>query len=280
MLEDVKNSYIASADSVVPNWRKLSVNKLCNLYIENENDEVKKTGYFSAIVLKKWGYIGRHYNVSKKSGFTIEQCYDMILDGIMYILKKRKWLDPNNKLYGDASAPDKCLNRCISSARQRDFYLSNRDKRRTDFGKISLDQIIENVGDHSKALKEEDLGAEESNIDTKLIILDLFEKKKVLEALILDNIINDDCLTSKSSKVDGYKSNTEKFKVGKLINNLYSYNEEVIKHICGVYDVKENAVLDILPVLNKDKNKLSRIVKAVITKMSKDNSLRETLCQL
>ena len=155
MLEDIKKSYVKTANSSVPNWKELDVNTLCNLYIENEKDEVKKNGYFSAIVLKKWGYIGKHYINSKSSGFSIEQCYDMVLDAVMYILKMRKWLDPNNKLYGDKNAPDKCLNRCIFSARQRDYYLSNRDKRKYNYGNVSLEYIVDNVGDHTDVLGDD-----------------------------------------------------------------------------------------------------------------------------
>ena len=65
MLEDIKKSYVKTANSSVPNWKELDVNTLCNLYIENEKDEGKKNGYFSAIVLKKWGYIGKNYINSK-----------------------------------------------------------------------------------------------------------------------------------------------------------------------------------------------------------------------
>ena len=289
MLEEVKRSYVLRANSIVPNWKDLDVNTLCNLYIEHENNESERDGYFSAIMLKKWGYIGRHYTNSKASGFSIEQCYDMVCDAVLYILKMRKWLDPNNKLYGDKSGPDKCLNRCIFSARQRDYYLSNRDKRKINFGNVSLDTIIENVGDHSEILEDEDFSSEEDlqqSIFSKSLVVQMFNKNKIIEALILDNILNDDCFVTKvkteemiiDDEVEEYKTYQNNFKLGKLVNNLYNYDADIIREICYTYSIKEDVVLDILPILNRDKGKLSRIVKATLAKMSQDKELRESLC--
>lgn len=291
MLEDVKRSYERRANSVVPNWRELDVNTLCNLYIENENDEVKKNGYFSAVVLKKWGYIGKHYINSKASGFSIEQCYDMVLDAIMYILKMRKWLDPNNKLYGDKNAPDKCLNRCIFSARQRDYYLSNRDKRKYNYGGISLEAITDNVGDHTEVLCDDVLDQDNQdymfvNVTLKNIINHMVSKNKILEALVLDNIANDDCYTTKTETTEVVtKDNVEKvkrshnvFKLCKLVDNLYNYDIKTIKRICNMYCLEEEKLIDFLPVLNNDKGRLSRVVKSVMNNLRNDKELIETLC--
>lgn len=291
MLEDVKRSYERRANSVVPNWRELDVNTLCNLYIENENDEVKKNGYFSAVVLKKWGYIGKHYINSKASGFSIEQCYDMVLDAIMYILKMRKWLDPNNKLYGDKNAPDKCLNRCIFSARQRDYYLSNRDKRKYNYGGISLEAITDNVGDHTEVLCDDVLDQDNQdymfvNVTLKNIINHMVSKNKILEALVLDNIANDDCYTTKTETTEIVtKDTTEKvkrshdvFKLCKLVDNLYNYDIKTIKRICNMYCLEEEKLIDFLPVLNNDKGRLSRVVKSVMNNLRNDKELIETLC--
>lgn len=291
MLEEVRKSYTIRAESVVPNWKELDVNTLCNLYIQHEHNEFERDGYFSAIMLKKWGYIGRHYVNSKASGFSIEQCYDMVCDAVLYILKMRKWLDPNNKLYGDKNGPDKCLNRCIFSARQRDYYLSNRDKRRINFGKVSLDSIMESVGDHSDLLEDnsEDFSSDEnldSNISLKTLVSELFKKHKVLEALVIDNIINDDCFTTKSESremvveegVEEYKVYHNNFKLGKLVDNLYNYDIDILRTICYNYSVSEDVVVDVLPILTKDKGKLSRIVKAILSNLGSDKSLKEALC--
>ena len=45
-----------------------------------------------------------------------------------------------------------------------------------------------------------------------------------------------------------------------------------------MYTIKEEILIDYLPILNRDKGKLSRVVKATITNMSKDKKLRDRLC--
>ena len=291
MLEDVRRSYVQMASVVVPNWRKLDVNALCNLYLEHEENPFERSGYFSAVLLKKWGYIGRHYINSKASGFTIEQCYDMVCDAVLYVLKHHKWTDPENKLFGDKSAPDKCLNRCIYSARQREYYLSNLDNRRTNFGGISLDSIIEETGDHTDVLSDasEDFSSDDSfssNLVIKEIITEMFNSDKIIEALILDNIVNDDCFmehkaTSVYETEDGvkkYNTYSFDFKLGKLVNNLNGYDINTIRKICTHYSINQEEVVDLLPILTKDKNKLSRIVKAALVSLGKNKYLKESLC--
>lgn len=286
MLEEVRKSYIKAASTVQPDWKTTDVNTLCNLYIDNENDEALRSGYFAGIVLKKWGYIGKHYLSSKNSGFTIDDCYTMVIDAVLYILKSRKWKDPNNKLYGDKDGPDKCLNRCIFSARQRDYYLSNRDKRKINYSKASLDNLMEQVGDHMNTLadQEESITTTDNTVhslDVKILVTKLFNTNKVIEALIIDNIVNDDCFirqkdkTQQKSSINSYQT---AFKIGKLINNLYGYDINNIKKICHQYAIKEDVVLDYLPLLNNDKYKLSRVVRATLIKLSKSKELRDTLC--
>lgn len=287
MLEEVKRSYIKAAALVKPDWKTTDVNTLCNLYIDHEDDEVLRDGYFAGVVLKKWGYIGKHYINSKASGFTIEDCYIMVTDAVMYILKSRKWRDPSNKLYGDKNAPDKCLNRCIFSARQRDYYLANRQKRKADFGgnKVSLSYIEDQVGDHSEVfMTDDDQMCTIYSSDVKNIISLLLNNNRGLEGIILDNILHDDCFVTKSETlvdVDGnkFKKSHEVFKLCKLVDNLSRYDDNSIKKLCNSYGVssdKGNQVLDIIKQV--DKNKLSRIVKATIEKMSNDKTLKEALC--
>ena len=286
MLEEVKKGYVKTADSIVPGWKEKDVNTLCNLYVKNEKDPIKRDGYFSAILLKKWLYIGKHYLDSKNSGFTIDQCYDMVCDAVLYILEKRKWLDPKNKLYGDKDGPDKCLNRCIFSARRRDYYLSNRDKRKVNYGKVSLDDLMNQAGDHINSLadKEEDITTSDNTVyslDVKILVSKLFNTNKVLEALVIDNIVNDDCFVrqkEKNQENPKSKSYETVFKIGKLVNNLHSYNIEDIRKICHQYSVKEDVILDYLPLLNNDKYKLSRVVRATLTKLGMNKELRNTLC--
>lgn len=85
--------------------------------------------YFSAIILNYWNKI---YSLQSNTYLTasLEDTYQWVVDGILYALEHRKWLDPNNKLYTDPDAPDKVINRRIKCARINHLIAQNRVKRK------------------------------------------------------------------------------------------------------------------------------------------------------
>ena len=288
MLEEIKKSYIKAA-SIIKDWQTISVNTLANNYIDNESDEDLKAGYFSAILLRKWAYIGKHYATSKASGFTIEDCYDMVIHGIQYALQNRKWRDPKNKLYTDKCGPDKVLNRCIASARDIQYYNANTHKRKANFGKTSLDMIEENVKDCNEVILDEsaDLDEYSDYISIDLLIDKLIDNNKILEAIIVKNIVAGDCFVSKvttTTKISDdneytTKSYTQNFKLAKLINNLYSYSEDDLRDICSFYCIskeKEESLINLFK--NTKKTKFDKVIKSTLASMSEDNVIRDYLC--
>lgn len=288
MLEDIKRSYVMQADAVVPNWKKTNVNALCNLYVENEGDQIKRAGYFAAILLKKWGYIGRHFLNSKASGFTIEDCYDMILDAVLYTLDRRMWLNPESPIYKDPNGPDKILNRVIYSRRQLYYYNANCLKRCSNYGKSSLDQIQETVGDHCEVFSDETEADAPYDLDTRLLIKSFFDKGKSLEAVLLDNIMVDDCFSSHDYEVsyttcEGEEKTTKReehfFKLSKLLNNVTSFDSDYLHRVSAMYDVEEAEIQPALDIINNtDKNKLTRIIRSTLNMLSRDKKIKGFLC--
>ena len=290
MLELERRTLISCADASIVGWKDKSVNELCNLYVKNENNELLRQGYFSAIFLKKWGYIGKNYTASKASGFTIEDCYDMVLDAILYTLKKRKWLDPECSMYKDKNGPDKILNRCIYSSRQLWYYNANCAKRATNYGKSSLTEMEERLGDHSEIFADNcaDITENHININTYLLVNTLFNSGKIMEGIILDNILNDDCFSEKIITYtfkddDGYEHKTSRssytFKLAQLVNNIYSYDNEKIKRLATLYSVDSQKITDIMQLIKtSNKNKLHAIIKALIIKLKNNKSIKEAIC--
>ena len=123
-------------------------------------------------------------------------------------------------------------------------------------------------------------------IFVKEIITKMFNADKIIEALILDNIVNDDCFMERKATnvyeteegVKKYNTYSSDFKLGKLVNNLNGYDINTIRKICFNYSINQEKVVDLLPILTKDKNKLSRIVKAALVSLSKNKYLKESLC--
>ena len=288
MLEEIKKSYTREA-SRIPNWQNTSVNVLANAYIDNENDEQLKSAYFSAILLKKWPYIGKHYAASKASGFSIEDCYDMVIHGIQYALANRKWRDPENKLYNDKCGPDKVLNRCIASSRDIQYYNANTHKRRANFGKTSLDLIEENVKDCTYVLSDdcEAIDDAQDNISVEFLIEKLMKKEKVLEALIINDIVAGDCFITKTTtekmifeeEEQSYKRYTEVFKLSKLVNNLYNYSEEELRDICSAYCISKEKETSIISLFKgTKKTKFDRVIKTTLLSMAEDVTIRNHVC--
>lgn len=288
MLEDIKQSCTIEA-SIIPNWQKTSVNVLANAYIDNEDNEELKSAYFSAILLKKWPYIGKHYTNSKASGFSIEDCYDMVVHGIQYALEKRKWRDPENKLYNDKCAPDKILNRCIASSRDIQYYLSNTGKRRGNYGKISLDYISEEVKDCCDILSDESESDDnyKEKLSVKSLLENLIKKNKLIEALVVSSILQDDCFVEKSENqefmyeeelVKG-KRYSKTFKAGKLVDNLYNYRDQKINYLKDNYSIDEDDLKVFADNFTAiDKSKMNRLVKSVLKSLSRDEDIKDYLC--
>lgn len=183
MLEDVYKSYRKLADNI--NWRMINQNELFYGYIKNEGNLPIRDSYYSAIVCRYWGYTGKIYLQCNKH-VPFEQCYDILIDTINYVLEKRVWENPKNSLYNDYTAPDKAFH--VVLKRQRSLLLTklNAEKRKTNFNTLSIDEIHEKYADAAEGLFNL---IEEDNLEWQL--MDFIKTHDTLEIIILDKICFD-----------------------------------------------------------------------------------------
>ena len=148
MLEEVYSSYKKLADEI--NWKEYNSNDLFFEYIKNENNELGEK-FYAGIVCRYWGYTGRIYLQCNKH-LPFEQCYDILIDTINYVLEKRVWENPESSLFLDKKGPDKAFHLVLK--RQRSILLSNimAYKRKTNFNSLSLDEIHEKYNDAAEGL--------------------------------------------------------------------------------------------------------------------------------
>ena len=85
MLEEVYSSYKKLADEI--NWKSYDPNDLFFEYIKHENS-LLRDNFYAGIVCRYWGYTGRIYLQCNKH-LPFEQCYDILIDTINYVLEKR-----------------------------------------------------------------------------------------------------------------------------------------------------------------------------------------------
>lgn len=190
MLKEYKQLYENCANSGIPNWKELDKNLLCNLYLENKGKPLENA-YLSAIILNYWNLISSWYTSQQYKFATEEDCYESIIDSILYSLNKHVWLDENSSLYGDKNGPDKAINVCIKSRKGTFYQLSSKDIRKLNYNSLSLEAISENVNDDFYL-------EDENNKDTDYsfeIYLENYIKKKFNEkdyflAFFLDALIN------------------------------------------------------------------------------------------
>ena len=186
MLEDVYNSYRQAADCI--NWKKQDINELFKNYIEHENDG-QRDAYFSGLMCKVWGYIGRLY-VQCNKHVPIEQCYDILINTINYIVKKRVWEDENSTLYGNPKAPEMAFK--VVLKRERGILLSNlnTDKRRSNFNSLSIDSLREEYNDSTDGMFYLDqlTSEEDHSLEMILLVKSFFDKGQLLEGLFIDMI--------------------------------------------------------------------------------------------
>lgn len=277
MLEEIRKSYIHFAKAV-PQWRIMNKNDLINACIDHENNPYLYNAYFSAVVLRYWGNIGKYYLASKRSGFTPEDCYWWLVEAITYILKARKWRDPNNPLSLDKNAPDKCINRSIYSTRQRHYYLANRLKRRVNYGKVSLDNIYEDLNGNDRIFCDPNQTFDDVDIKLGFVsLLNFYLKNNFpLTALVLW-ILG----TGNINKVSTIKNNFPQFKLSKLANSVMNFSEDDLCNANIFIRLNNEDKSQLLACCKNlkclSKNKLMSVLENTMKKLRGDKNLREYL---
>ena len=204
MLGDYRKIY-ENAASLISGWQNLSKNDLVAGYIKYEKvDNDLAAAYLSALICKYWGTISKMYSHSYKS-VSVDECYHWLINGILYALKHRKWLDPENKLYGDPNGPDKVINRCIISSRKIFYQWSNYDCRRGNYNAASMNQLVEDLGDSSLSLMGDRGYVELDDMDAELkgIVVKAFQERNYFLAFMLDAIMYFDAF-DREREADGY----------------------------------------------------------------------------
>lgn len=163
-----------------------------------EKNESHKNGYMAMLMLRHWKDISKLYNACKTTGngLTMEDYISVIHNRIMYALNYRAWATKPNL------NAQQCINRAISTEKLNQFYFSNLDKNRANFGTISMD-AIKNADSDDKDMTLADSIADESThtLSAADSLIQFYTKKnKLVEAVILDTIAHGDSVSTSSEK--------------------------------------------------------------------------------
>lgn len=261
--------------SIIKDWRTINKNDLANKYIDNEKDEVLKEAYFSALMLRYWGNIGKYYTNSKASGFTIEDCYSWLIEALMYALNQRKWKYPNCSLYNDKNGPDKIINRCIYSRRQYYYYLSNTANRKTNFCTLSVDNNENIDEDHNVNLIDTSCLTYNISKDISTVSYFLYKDNKWFESFLLNYLNLNDFLI--------YSKKEAKWEINKrsLISSIKNISYETFRLIVTKISTnitEENIKNNYKELKEIKQNKLKNIINQSLINLKENNNLKELLC--
>ena len=249
MLEDVYKSYKQCAEVI--DWKKYNCNDLFFEYIKHEHDELAEN-FYAGIVCRYWGYSGKIY-MQCNQHVPFEQCYDVLIETINYVLEKRVWENPSSSLYQDKRGPDKAFHIVIK--RQRGCLLSNLAayKRKTNFNTQSIDALQEEYADAAEGLFNiYDKQSAEEFSDINLI--SYIKSKPDLQKIILNQI----CFGKYTSN-KGIASNIKKLTV-----DDYPYFRDM-------YDIsKENFTKVISDIKGTTTNRLNQEIGKTLTITKKE----------
>ena len=230
---------------------------LANKYVEaiDNKDEVSKDMYFSALVIRYWHMILYYKNNS--AGVEVDDIFSWICDGIQKACKYRGWLkDP--KLIGKRRSAEKCINKAIDSVRAQFYVLSNAQKRKFEFlddSKVFLDSLEER--EQESYLSFEDVFYP---VDVD-IVQSLLRNKQYIDGVVVDLIMNGNCVSSKLS-------------FNKLKKELNSLNGSYFNYFKDKYSVKNMS--NVKEAVQKNLN-MSRFNMTQLIKRLSSNSLIKEL---
>ena len=170
------------ADAYLSDWRTKNKNELCNLYIQNEQNDRLKNAYLSAIICKYEPTIQRHYlKTSYYSSF--EDCLDRVIYSITDALRRRRWLYEDSSIYNDPNGPDKAINRTLKTTSMNDELHCNRQKTIINNNLLSIESLQEEYGDYFN--KADSTNNDEYRFILKDYIQHKFEKKEYFICFLL-----------------------------------------------------------------------------------------------
>lgn len=208
MIQETYMSYVHCA-SALGNYQSISKTDLANGYVDAEEsgDDVGRSRYISALMLRYWYKIfewAKDVNLK----LDLDDYASWLYEAIQLACQYKRWRNPSDKLYNDPNGPDKVFNTWFTTVRLRHYDIINTDKRRINYYAYSMEESIEIHGDAADALNMVDSLAKYDDI--KDIIQSYINSGKILEAAVLNSIINENVFdeshkTVKTDELDSHR---------------------------------------------------------------------------
>lgn len=220
--------------------------------------------YLAAIIYKVLNRATTYYSKQYFKLLSEEDCYDVIIQSILYVLDKKVWENPSSSLYGNKQAPEIAINMKIKSSFMNECCAKNRQKRKVNIESLSLDSLEEESPDgYFLPYYDKDVI---TNLYIKNLVKKYFGNKDYLNAFILDGIVNNNSFT----KVEG----NQKFCVGKLHSSIDKIDKAYCKSFSENYEISCNDVEDSLQYIkNISVSSFNKTLRRLFKVLRKDEDL-------
>lgn len=269
MLQDTKRDLTTYARRLVKPYESYSIDELADAYCEalDTGNEPLKNIYISALILRFWYTIDKMYRANKVApSLEHEDFFEWLYEAIEYACKYRGWQDPSKNLNAQ-----QCINKCIDTIKLQKYYNLRLDKHKAVNNCGSIDEPIGENKDGSKMtladtlVAESDTDAFVSDSGVVMLIQSYINKNKIVEAILLDNIVNNDVqkhhkTTIKTVGEDGevyrhveHSSEFWPYRLIQIVSKLPSTYKQSFMNRYTVSEEKLTAVLDVIEQANNQK---------------------------
>ena len=282
MLQDTKRDLTVQARRLVKPYEIYSIDELANAYCEavDNNDEVLKDIYISALILRFWYTIDKMYTSNTVApSLEREDFFWWLYEAIEYACKYRGWQDPTKKLNAQ-----QCINKCIHTIKLQKYYDMRLDKNKIVNCACSIDAPI-NSGDSedSKSIAdtlEADIKIDDHSEDYAISLVQSYiNRNRVIEAIILDNIAFNDVqkhfkktIKTVNAENEPYKyvEHSSEFWPFKLVQIVANLPVTYKGYFLDKYNISNEKLTACLDAINKANNqKLYRFLRNTLKDVRK-----------
>lgn len=266
MLDEYKNLYIQKASNI-KDWDKVDKNYLCKKCLEFESDKTVYDEYMAALICRYWNLIPKFYSMSTNLAEP-EDCYNWLIDSIMYALKHRQWENPDSPIFGDPKGPDKVINRCMKSSRLIFYQFKNRKKRRKEYQFVSIDELKENLESDYFDIEDPSAKVDEDSIDIEFFIEQTFNKKEYFLSFILDQVFHEDVFESEDNKYF--------FSLKKLVKRFKDIDSSYAEYFSDKYSIDKDSVIQaIILAKNIPESKIKHRIEELLLRLRHSKIIKD-----
>lgn len=230
-LSELKKPFETSIETCKYELDKYNCNEVVNLYLSSST-VYDKNIYISYLILKSWNLLQNIYYKNNITSLSSEECYDIFIQTLNYVVSKHVWDNKESSLYNDPEAFMKAMAITIQCRKKNFVNAKFKYKRVANNNYLSLDSLQE---DFSEGFftpyedKYEDLF--DSMVEERIKYY--FTKKKYLASFILEGILYNNIFNSDNEldirKLRKYLRHID-VNFCRYFSNKYRLNSKEVEH--------------------------------------------------